>query len=308
MQVKVANFRNQVWSFIKLTRVVFLLGGVLLYVLGAATAYSMGISINWAVYWLGQVVITSLQLMGQYLNEYYDMEVDGLGTNNRTWFSGGSGMLPGGSVLPKVVLMAARICAVIALLAGVLTSLQSVWMIPIVILCLLGSWFYSSPPISLMSSGWGELTTSVIVALLVPLAGFVIQGGLPPGELWLICVPLVLIHTAMLISFEIPDQEADQAVGKKTLTVRLGLKGGAWAIEALIVSAYLLILFLTLTSSYPGSWMAFAAPLAIGQIVIVNRVVHYPTRNRYYLLTTCGIGLFVLMIVLALYGEFSVAS
>lgn len=265
----------------------------------------MGITINWALYWLGQVVVTSIQLMGQYLNEYYDIEVDRLGTNNRTWFSGGSGILSEGSVSPQVVLVAARICAVIAILAGVLTSLQSVWMIPIVILCLLGSWFYSSPPISLMSSGWGELTTSVIVSLLVPLAGYAIQGGLPPGELWLICVPLVLVHVAMLVSFEIPDQVADQSVGKKTLTVRLGFNDAAWVIDALIVSAFLFICVLALTSKYPGQWMVIAAPLAILQMVTVHRVILSPTRNGYYLMTTCGIGLFVLMAILALTGVIS---
>lgn len=267
----------------------------------------MGIAINWAVYWLGQVMVTSIQLTGQYLNEYYDLEVDRLGANNRTWFSGGSGILSEGSVSPSVVLVAARICAVIAILTGVFASLQSVWTIPILILCLLGSWFYSSPPLSLMSSGWGELTTSVIVALLVPLAGYCIQGGLPPGELWLICVPLVLVHVAMLVSFEIPDQEADLSVGKKTLTVRLGLKGGARLIDALIVSAFLFLCVLTLTSNYPGQWMVFAAPLAIWQMVTVHRVVLSPTRSRYYLLTTCGIGLFVLMAVLALSGVIFVA-
>ena len=65
-----------------------------------------------------------------------------------------------------------------------------------------------------MSSGWGELTISVIVALLVPLAGYCMQGGFPPGELWLVSVPLVLVHTAMLISFEFPDRVEDLSVGR----------------------------------------------------------------------------------------------
>jgi 1,4-dihydroxy-2-naphthoate octaprenyltransferase len=273
-----------------------------LYALGAATAYRMGIPINWAAYWLGQVVVTSIQLMAQYLNEYYDMEVDCLASNNRTWFSGGSGVLAGGTVPPAAVLTAARICAVVALVVGVLASLHSIWIIPIIALCLLGSWFYSSPPISLMSSGWGELTTSIIVALLVPLAGYSMQGKFPPGELWLICVPLVLVHAAMLISFEIPDHDVDRSVGKKTLTVRLGLKGGAWAINGLIVSAYLFLCVFTLISKFSGRWMLFAAPLAIWQMVTVNRAIQAPNRTRYYLLTTSGIGQFVLMALLAIYG------
>ena len=124
------------WNFIKLTRVVFLLGGFLLYALGAAAAVRLGFTINWAEYLLGQVAITSIQLMGQYLNEYYDIETDRLTADNRTWFSGGSGVLPAGSISPAAVLVAARICAVVALLTGILASLLSVWMIPIIIFSL----------------------------------------------------------------------------------------------------------------------------------------------------------------------------
>jgi 1,4-dihydroxy-2-naphthoate octaprenyltransferase len=175
-------------------------------------------------------------------------------------------------------------------------------MIPIIIFSLLGSWFYSSPPFSLMSSGWGELTTSVIVALLVPLAGYCMQGGFPPGELWLVGVPLVLVHTAMLISFEFPDRAADLSVGKKTLTVRLGLQGVAWVVTALIGFAILFLVVQELFSKYSGQWMGWTVPLAIWQMVLIHRVIHSPTRTNYYLLTTGGVALFVLMALLALLG------
>jgi 1,4-dihydroxy-2-naphthoate octaprenyltransferase len=274
----------------------------LLYALGAAAAVQMGITLNWAVYLLGQVVVTSIQLMAQYLNEYYDMEVDRLAADNRTWFSGGSGILAAGEIPPAAVLAAAHICAVVALLTGILASILSVWMIPIIIFSLLGSWFYSSPPLSLMSSGWGELTTSVIVALLVPLAGYCMQGSFPPGELWLVGVPLVLVHTAMLISFEFPDRAADLSVGKKTLTVRLGLQGAAWVVTALIGFSILFLFVQGLFLKYPGQRMGWTVPLAIWQMVLIHRVIHSPTRTNYYLLTTGGVALFVLMALLALLG------
>jgi 1,4-dihydroxy-2-naphthoate octaprenyltransferase len=262
----------------------------------------MGTAINWGAYLLGQVVVTSMQLMGQYLNEYVDIEVDRLGAQNRTWFSGGSGMLPSGSILPSTVLAAARICAVIAILTGILASIISPWMIPIVLVSLLGSWFYASSPISLMSSGWGELTTSIIVALLVPLAGYCMQNGFPPGELWLICMPLVLVHIAMLISFEFPDRLTDLAVGKNTLSVRLGFHPAAWLVTALITFAFLFLTVLILFSTYPVLWIGLATPLAIWQMVMIHRVIHTPTRIYYYLLTTGGVGLFVLMSLLACLG------
>lgn len=274
----------------------------MLYALGAAASDQMGITINWAVYLLGQVVVTSIQLMAQYLNEYYDIEVDCLAADNRTWFSGGSGVLSTGDISPAAVLVAARICAVAALLTGILASFLSVWMIPIIIFSLLGSWFYSSPPFPLMSSGWGELTTSVIVALLVPLAGYCMQGSFPSGELWLVGVPLVLVHVAMLISFEFPDRATDLSVGKKTLTVRLGLQGAAWVVTALIGFAILFLIVRGLFTKYPGQWMGWTVPLAIWQLVLIQRVIHSPTRTNYYLLTTGGVALFVLMALLALLG------
>lgn len=275
----------------------------MLYALGAAAATRMGATINWTVYLLGQIVVTFIQLMAQYLNEYYDLEVDSRAANNRTWFSGGSGILPAGAISPSVVLAAARICAVAAILTGILASIIAPWMIPIVVFSFLGSWFYSAPPISLMSSGWGELTTSLIVAMLLPLAGYCIQGGFPPAELWLVAVPLVLVHAAMLISFEFPDRATDLSVGKKTLVVRLGFQGAAWLVYVLIGSAYLFLVVITLSfSKYPGTWMGLAAPLAIWQMVVVRRVTLSPTRTHYYLLTAGGIGLFVLMALLALLG------
>ena len=218
----------------------------------------------------------------------YDREVDRLAADNRTWFSGGSGILPAGGVSPSVVLAAARICAGVAVLSGILASFLSPWMIPIVILSFLGSWFYSSPPVSLMSSGWGELTTSIIVALLVPLAGYCMQGVFPPGEFWLVCLPLVLVHTAMMISFEFPDRATDLSAGKRTLTVRLGFQNAAWVVTALIGFAFLFLSTLTLVSKYPGQWMGLAFPLAIWQIVQIHRVISSPTRTRFHWLTTGG--------------------
>lgn len=296
------NLLNQVWNFIKLTRVVFLLGGFFLYALGAAAAVRMGIAINWTAYLIGQVLVTSTQLMAHYLNEYYDIEVDRLAVNNRTWFSGGSGILSAGGVSPSAVFTAARVCAIAAILTGILASLISPWMIPIVVASFLGSWFYSAPPVSMMSSGWGELTTSVVAALLVPLAGYGMQGGFPSGELWLVCVPLILGHAAMMISFEFPDCAVDQSVGKRTLTVRLGLKGAARLVSALFALAYAFIFLLALFTEYPGQWMVLTVPLSIWQIVLLHRAAHAPSRSLYYLLTTGGAAIFVLMVFLALFG------
>jgi len=61
-------------SFIRLSRPIFLVGGIVMYALGALVARYEGFAIGLPVYVLGQIAVTSTQLMGHYLNEYWDVE------------------------------------------------------------------------------------------------------------------------------------------------------------------------------------------------------------------------------------------
>ncbi len=300
--MQTATFRGRIWSFIRLTRVVFLLGGFLLYALGAAAAARAGLAIHWPAYLLGQIVVTSIQLSAHYANEYYDREVDRLAAHNRTWFSGGSGILPTGAISPAAVRTAAFVCAALAVVSGVLAGIHSPWMFAIVALSLPGSWFYSAPPLTLMSSGWGELTTSLIVVVGVPLAGYVMQAGPPPAQFWPVCLPLLLLHGAMLIAFEIPDFNVDRSLGKRTLTVRLGPPRAAGLAGGLIACACLSLVVLARSTGAPARWMLWTLPLAIIQMLLLRRAVQSPTRLGYFLLTTGGVSLFSLAALLALLG------
>ena len=295
------SFIAQAWRFIRLSRLIFLLGGILSYALGAAIAIRLGADFDAYGYVIGQAAVTSIQLMAHYMNEYADIQVDSLlDKNHRTWFSGGSGLSGDQGVSAKTILLAARICSLFAMIFGVLASIQSPWMIPIIGLSFLGSWFYSAKPVALMSTGWGELTTSIISALFVPLSGYILQDAFPPIIFWLIILPLVPVHMAMLIAFEIPDYTADRMVEKRTLAVRLGLINTARLISGLLIVSFLVIAIAGLVSEYTGRWMIFALPLAGWQIYITVRVIQSPTKVRYHLLTTVGVGTYILMQMIAL--------
>src|SRR5262245_35998443 len=69
--VAVSRFA-QVWAFVRLGRPLFLGGGFVLYGLGAAVAAAHGVRLNVALYALGQAVVTALQLMTHYANDYFD--------------------------------------------------------------------------------------------------------------------------------------------------------------------------------------------------------------------------------------------
>ncbi len=288
-----------VWAFIRLTRPVFLLGGALLYALGVTMAARRGVPVRLSLVLLGQLMVTAIQLMAHYANEYYDITSDRL-NSRRTWFTGGSGILPAGELAREVARRASYAAAFVGVLAIAAVTIQSPITGVIGIVSLLGAWFYSAPPLTLMSSGWGELTTSLIVALLTPLTGFVLQAGYLDAQVLFVCAPLVVIHLAMLIAFEFPDWEADVAAGKRTLVVRLGRDRAIYVHTALIASATIWLMVASI-SWPPARYVWPMMPLAAWQALsLAWRARHGWTGLP--LLTLGAVGLFVLPSVLWLLG------
>ncbi len=251
------------WAFVKLTRPMFLIGAVLLYLLGAALARLQGAAVDWLHLLLGQLLVTSIQLTTHYSNEYYDYDVDAAIGSARTPFSGGSGILVSGQLDRRVALQATHVCLALALIVLILCGLLSPLMWIIGALGLLGGYFYSAPPLKLEGSGWGELNTAILTALLVPLTGFVMQANRLDPIVLIICAPFVLIYVAMILTFEFPDYPADKAIGKRTITVRVGLKRSAWLHNVLLIGG---LAWMLLIGPYnPLLWLV--VPLAMWQIV-----------------------------------------
>lgn len=302
-----SEFIAKAGAFIRLTRPFFLLGGVLLNLLGTSIAISAGGAFDLASLLLGQLLVTSIQLMVHYSNEYYDREVDQASAGNRTWFSGGSGVLPDGGLTPLVALHAAQVCAGISFVTLVLVSIRTPVMSVIGVLVLFAAWFYSAPPLRLVSTGWGEFTASIIVAFFVPLTGWVLQSGLSslPLSFLVLCLTLVLIHMGMLITFELPDVESDAAFGKRTLTVRLGLERVAWLHNGLIAGAFIIYGGMALlgTLGTSGRFIFLAVPLAVWQEIRI--VWHLRHREASFDWLTLGaVSLFGLSVLLWMAGIF----
>jgi 1,4-dihydroxy-2-naphthoate octaprenyltransferase len=269
---------KKVMAFFQLSRPVFLLGGIVLYALGALVARYEGYTLDPSAYLMGQLFVTSLQLMTHYLNDYWDIEADHLNTS-RTLFSGGSGVLPEGkhgltretAFIAAIACLAINSAAAIMLIFHYQTS-PAVW--AVLLLGFLGSFFYSSPPLRFSSSGYGEIIASITVAGLVPALGQLLQTGHPSRMLVLATTPLIIFHYAMLIAFEFPDFLTDEAAGKKTLLVRVGRRAGASIHNGLIALA----LGLAAAASFIGLpaqvalSVAITAPLAVWQIMTVRRM------------------------------------
>lgn len=238
-----------------LSRPLFVLGGALVYGLGAGIARYLGAAINWELYFLGQAYVTSMQLSAQYLNEYFDAPAD-KENKNRTPFSGGSGAIGEGKLSRETAMWAALTAlTVLASLTVVLISVVHLTplLIIIVILAFMGSFFYSTPPVKLANTGYGELTTSILVANLVPIFAFLLQYGEMHRLLVMTTFSLTALHLAMMIVFEFPDYFNDLKFDKYNLLVRIGWERGMVMHNLLILTAFLLL----------GLAATFGLPLAI---------------------------------------------
>jgi len=297
--------QSRIWAFLRLSRPAFLLGGVVGFALGAFVARYEDFRIDPGLYVTGQVAVTSIQLTTQYLNEYWDFESDRLNTS-RTFFTGGSGVIAKGEVSRKAAWRAAQVCSVLFSIVTIFLAIQFRIGLPVFVV-LVASYalgcMYSSPPLRIESTGFGELTASLVVAGLLPMFGFLLFAGQLDGLILLVVAPLVAFHYAMLIAFDIPDIPSDLAGGKKTLLVRIGRDRGAAMHDALILAGFVMAAAAAF-DGLPGevAWsFLFTAPLAAFQVFSVHRA-NTSKESSFQWLTASAAALFAIATIIMAVG------
>jgi len=264
--------------FLRLSRPFFLLAGLLFYALGAGIARYLGVPLDPQQYILGQLFVSALQLSTHYLNEYFDGPAD-VHNPHRTPFTGGSGVLGvGKGKLPYITaLLAAAVTLTAAALAAFFLSRSGTLnsaAFTIMLLGFAGAFFYSVPPLRLASSGFGELTTSILLANLVPAFAFILQSGNLHRLLPMSTFPLTALILAAFLAFELPDYASDLKSGKRTLLVRLGWRQAMRLHHFFILSAYALI-GLAYMQGLPSAMalpVALTLPLGVLQIWYMRRI------------------------------------
>ncbi len=197
--------------------------GLIAYTLGLSMAYYQLQTLEPTKAFMGLLIMVSAIFMAHYANEYADVDTDSL--TRRTWFSGGSGVLPSGIIPRSWALRAAVLLALLSVIltvssffAGIL-PIQGVF---IVALGMLGGWFYSMPPLRLERTAGGELDNALLGGFLMPLIAYVPQVGHVDLKAVLILTPIFLAVMVNLLAVHWADRKADAVVGKNTLVVHLG--------------------------------------------------------------------------------------
>ncbi len=263
------------------------LGALLLFALGGGLAHYLGADANPGAYFVGQLWVLCLLFAGFLLHRYFD---DALGAENL-----------GRKVFRRVAWKPAMLYgAMLFLTAGAVATFFLVRMdaisqslLVLMILGLVVTVLYATPPTRLSNSGYGEFVLALLMAAGIPTISFLLLNGEIHRLLLFVTFPLVLLNLVMLMAFDFPEYARNQKQERTTLLMRLGWENGILLHNLLILAAF----FLLGISSLFG-FPAFAVlptflllPLGIFQIYYMFRISE-GARPNWNALTIAGISLF----------------
>lgn len=209
-------------KYIRAIRIPFLAGSVSPVLIGVSLAYTEGFFLLWN-FIAALIGVASLHTAANLINDYYDSKGSDSVNRKVTPFSGGSRAIQEEGLSPAAekkmaifFLSVAFITMVFMIFAGRLL------VVPIGLLGLFIGWAYSTPPLQLMSKGWGETIIFLAFGPLVTLgAYYAVTGGMTVDS-FVLGIPQGFLITGVIWINEFPDYDADKSVGKRNLVVRMG--------------------------------------------------------------------------------------
>lgn len=220
------SLEARVAAFARLSRLPFLLPGIIPFTVGLAIGYLTCGYLDIGLTALSYIGLILIMLSTYYSNEYFDYIGDVL---NRYYnkFSGGSRALADG-YLPRKIGFYSLFSSTIIFLILFFCYISWYFLYRPLILYmaiagLVSGVFYSAPPFKWAYRGVGEAIIGICYGWLATISGYYISTGFIDITATLISLPAVFSVVAVIFINEFPDYEADMAVGKMNLVVRLGL-------------------------------------------------------------------------------------
>lgn len=160
-----------------------------------------------------------------------------------------------GLLTPREVLAGMWIVFGIAILLGIYLAVVAGW--PVVLIglaAILGAIAYTGGPFPFGYYGLGDLFVFIFFGPVAVVGTYFVQvKSVSMGAVW-VSVPMGLLTVAILVVNNLRDIETDRQAGKRTLAVRLGVKGTQIEYRLCLMGAYL---------SLPLMWATEALPLGV---------------------------------------------
>jgi len=233
-------------KYIKALRAPFISGSVAPVLIGASLAF---VGIEGAFPWLNLIAavigVASLHTAANLINDYYDAKGSDAINFKVTPFSGGSRAIQEDGLSMNAVEVMIVVFLSLALFTAVwMTKAGRPMVIPLGLLGLFIGWAYSTPPLQLMSKGWGEVLIFFAFGPLVSLGAYYAITGHMTFNSFVIGIPHAFLITGVLWINEFPDYEADKSVGKNNLVVRMGPELARYLYCLIMAMSFMSVIFL----------------------------------------------------------------
>jgi 1,4-dihydroxy-2-naphthoate octaprenyltransferase len=255
----------------------FLVASAAPVLVGSCLGFAIVGSFNWPLFILALLAIMAIHSSANMANDYFDhLSGNDWANKNPTPFSGGSRYIQKGILSPKTMLLAALVALAVGSALGVVIILltESLFILILGLLGMLGGFFYTAPPLKLGYRYIGEIVIALLFGMLPVYGSYYLQTKvidtipLLPG-----CVVGILIFLVIVVN-EFPDLKADAAVDKKTLVVHFGVPASAWIYRTALVASFLIAAAAMIIYSsmfFAGLFYLITLPIAVFAIKSANK-------------------------------------
>jgi len=255
----------------------FLVASAAPVLVGSCLGYATAGAFSPHLFILALLAIMALHAGANMANDYFDHTSRNDWVNqNPTPFSGGRRYIQQGIFSPRATLLTALFFLIAGAAIGIVIFLltQSVFILILGLVGLLGGFFYTAPPVQLGYRCVGEFVIALLFGLLPVYGSYYLQTeAIDAIPLLPAAIVAILIFLVILVN-EFPDVSADAAVNKRTLVVRLGVPASVWIYRTALITSFLIAAAAMLISRlmfFAGLFYLFTLPIAVLAIKFVNK-------------------------------------
>lgn len=267
--------KNFVRKWIIAIRAPFFTASAIPVLVGTALAWNMTGRFDWFRFVLVLIGVPMFNAGTNLANDYYDHKTGNDEANlNPTPFSGGSRVIQKGVVPPRHMLIGSFVFfglgSIIGLYLNAVTPGNLILYLGV--FGLLTGFFYTATPVLIGYRGIGECIVGLDLGVLAIIGAYYVQAQSLNWSVFLISLPIGFLVVAILYINQFPDYDADKAVNKKHLVVRLGKRKAVYGYYFLIAATYSVIagsiIFKMVT---PFALVSFLTlPISLGAIKILK--------------------------------------
>lgn len=235
---------------------------------GSALGYAVGGSFSVGLFLLATLSIMALHGGANIVNDYYDsLSRNDWVNEHPTPFSGGRQFIQKGILSPRATLLAGLGYLAFGVAVGlvIVALTQSLFILGIGVLGVLGAFFYTARPLQLGYRGVGEILIGFLFGVLPVYGSYYLQAqSVDRLPLLPALIVAILIFLVILIN-EFPDLPADSQVGKRTMVVALGIPPCVLIYRVAMIATYLMAALMLLRNAtfFAGLFYLLTLPFAI---------------------------------------------